>query len=216
MSHLPIPKLTDEQLKRFWAKVNKREPDACWEWTAWTIKGGYGQYRIGDSKYLTHRISYSIANGDPGKLCVCHRCDNPKCVNPIHLWLGTLQEDMKDRDQKGRQARGETQGLSELTENQVREIIASGDSHQGLANQYGVTRANISYIKRGETWKHIKGNRVQDTTRSRKDSTVGVRGVSPEGSKFKARIQVNGRRRHLGIFETVEEAAKAVQKARLL
>lgn len=214
MRCLTIPKLTEEQLKRFWAKVNKS--DDCWEWTAWILKGGYGQHRIGNSKYLAHRISYTIVNGDPGEFRVCHKCDNPKCVNPAHLWLGTDQENLKDRDQKERQARGITQGLSVLTEEQVQEIIASGDSHQNLANQYGVTGANISYIKRGETWKHIKGNRVQDTTRSRKDSTVGVRGVSPEGSKFKARIQMNGRRRYLGTFETVAEAAEAVQKARLL
>ncbi len=130
--------------------------------------------------------------------------------------FGIMKKIELTQDQKERQARGETQGMSELTENQVQEILKSKESHQVLANRYGVTRANISYIKRGKTWKHIEGVRVQDITRPRKDSTIGIRGVSPERNKFRARIQVDRQRRYLGTFETVEEATEAIRKARLL
>lgn len=209
---LPIPKLTEKQLSLFWSRVDKTSN--CWEWTGYCLKDGYGRINISNVAYMAHRVSYAIANGDPGELCVCHSCDNCKCVNPKHLWRGTHQENMEDRDQKNRQARGVTQGPSELSEAQVIEILASGTSHQDLADRYRVSRANISFIKRGKTWKHIKGVRVQNTTRARKDSTVGVNGVSPHRGKYKARIQIDGKRRYLGVFHTIEEATEVVREAR--
>lgn len=213
----PIPTLTESDLARFWAKVNKRGPDDCWEWTACTLKSGYGQFKIGNSNYIATRVSYAIANEDPGGLCVCHECDNPRCVNPSHLWLGTFQEDMKDRDQKKRQARGEGSGSSVLTETQVREILGSRERQQVLADRYGVADCTISCIKRGESWKHLEGERVRDTTLARKDSTLGIKGITPTKSgKFQAYIRRDGRRRYLGTFETVAKAAEAIQKARLL
>jgi len=213
----PIPKLTESDLARFWAKVNKRGPDDCWEWTACTLKSGYGQFKIGTSNYTATRVSYAIANEDPGDLCVCHECDNPKCVNPAHLWLGTFLEDMKDKCTKKRQACGETSGSSVLTETQVREILGSKERQQILADRYGVTNCTISCIKRGETWKHLGGERVRNTTRARKDSVLGIKGITPTKSgKFQAYIRRDGKRRYLGTFETVEEAAEAIQKVRLL
>ncbi len=208
----PIPKLTKSDLARFWAKVDKT--GVCWEWTG-GIRNGYGRIKINGSMYRVHRISYAPANENPGDLCVCHTCDNPKCVNPAHLWLGTDRENIQDRDQKERQARGIIHKFAVLNESQVRDILASSKTHQDLAGKYGVSRANISYIKRGETWKHIKGVQVKSTSRANKNSMTGVKGVSPNGRRYKAQILIDGKYQHLGTFDTIEEAATAVEKARL-
>ncbi len=120
----PIPQLTEKQLSRFWAKVDKS--NSCWVWTACVDKDGYGEVILGGSKFRAHRVSYAIAKGDPEKLCVCHKYDNRLCVNPDHLWLGTIQEDMKDRDEKGRTLRGEQIGLASRQKRGV--IQGSGDN----------------------------------------------------------------------------------------
>ncbi len=158
----PIPTLVGYEvsrfLKRFWAKVKVRGPDDCWEWTGAAIKG-YGIIRMGRGrqKYLAHRISYFIRRGvDPGDKCVCHTCDNPRCVNPAHLWLGTLGDNNLDAIQKGRgQARGEQHSHAKFTEQDVREIRKSGEPHRSIANQYGVCKTTISRIKCGKRWKHV-------------------------------------------------------------
>jgi hypothetical protein len=84
--------------ERFWVKVDKRGPDECWQWIGIRNEDGYGR------PYLrAHRVSWQIANGrDPGSLFVCHSCDNPSCVNPNHLWLGTNTVNLRDMVAKGR------------------------------------------------------------------------------------------------------------------
>ena len=90
---------TEEQSKRFWAKVNKKGDNECWEWQAYTDKNGYGQFQSRSA----HRCSYSMCNGDiPDGLIVRHKCDNPPCVNPNHLLLGTTADNVRDRDSRGR------------------------------------------------------------------------------------------------------------------
>ncbi len=150
----PIPILTESDLARFWSKVDKSGD--CWEWTAGTTGGGYGQLKLNGYMYKVHRISYTIANEDPGELNVNHTCDNPPCVNPDHLWAGTQQEGMADMVIKRRQTKGETNGRHVLTEKQVREILTSNETCTSLGKKYGVSRQNISAIKRGELWKHIR------------------------------------------------------------
>ena len=96
----------------FWKKVNKQIENGCWEWTGATSglrrKGifykneGYGNWRINDKNVLTHRYSLELAGIDLQDFDVLHKCDNPKCVNPDHLFLGTHQENMRDMKQKGR------------------------------------------------------------------------------------------------------------------
>ena len=90
---------------RFWQKVAKA--DGCWNWTAATFSDGYGALKRKDGKQIkAHRYSYEIHFGDiPGNLCVCHACDNPRCVNPAHLWLGTNRENTADKTRKGRAVR---------------------------------------------------------------------------------------------------------------
>jgi len=89
---------------RFWAKVRLGSPGECWEWTASRNATGYGQFCFGGTKRRAHRVAYALTHGEiPAGMCALHRCDNPPCVNPAHLFLGTQEDNNADRDEKGRQ-----------------------------------------------------------------------------------------------------------------
>lgn len=90
--------------ERFWSKVDKSSD--CWEWTAHTDGDGYGIFWVDGVNRRAHRISYAVTHGDPGDLMVCHSCDNPRCVNPAHLFLGDATANNRDRERKGRGAHG--------------------------------------------------------------------------------------------------------------
>lgn len=93
----------DKAESLFWEKVDKRGPEDCWEWKAAHTKRGYGCFRFNERQDLSHRVSYILAHGSiPDGLWVLHKCDNPKCVNPAHLFLGTHQDNMNDMKNKGR------------------------------------------------------------------------------------------------------------------
>jgi hypothetical protein len=144
--------------ERLMSKINFDSESKCWNWTAAKDKDGYGQIRIDGKSERAHRVSYELFYGtDPAHLCVLHNCDNPACINPDHLFLGTHSDNMADRGAKGRQARpnGTTNGRSKLTEAEVLDIRASTDTGSSLATKYNVTRQLISLIKLRKTWKHI-------------------------------------------------------------
>lgn len=147
---------------RFWNKVQINEPDECWEWKGSKVKDGYGSFRIDiDSIHVVgaHRVSWFLCKGIiPDGLCVCHHCDNPGCVNPDHLFLGTRQDNENDKISKNRHARGEGIPSSKLTTSQVisiRDKYNQGVRQIDLANQYNVSTANISLIVNNNGWKDV-------------------------------------------------------------
>lgn len=147
-------------LKRFWGKVEKKGPDDCWEWRAYRSPKGYGQFAVNRTCIaFSHRVSFAIENGTtPTDLIVCHRCDNPPCCNPGHLFLGTEQENSSDMVRKLRSSRGEARS-DKLTESAVIEIktaYASGNySYKTLGAAYNVEWSTIRAIIKGRNWKHI-------------------------------------------------------------
>ena len=144
-------------MQRFWEKVEKRE--GCWEWQAALHVKGYGRFYFRGRVVLAHRASWVLAHGDvPGGLHVLHHCDNPRCVRPSHLWLGTNADNMRDRNEKGRQAQGVRVGSAVLVPHQVREIrelLKQGDGKTDIARKYGVSLGCIRGIANGRNWKNL-------------------------------------------------------------
>jgi hypothetical protein len=148
--------------KRFWSKVNRRGPDDCWEWQA-GLRGtlGYGQFWHDGTNRNAHRVAYLLERGPiPEGLVVRHQCDNPACVNPAHLELGTYAQNSADMVERGRQNSpiGERHGQRKLTEQQVMEIRSSNEPQQALAVRYGMTQTAIGSVRRGKTWSHLPVN----------------------------------------------------------
>jgi len=139
----------------FWEKVEIGSASDCWEWLASTHKDGYGRFRNG----LAHRVSWKLSKGEiPQGMYVCHRCDNPLCCNPSHLFLGTQADNMSDMVNKGRchDHHGENNPKSKLTEKDVFEIHRMKNSglfsNKQIASSFGVTPTTISYALSGKTW----------------------------------------------------------------
>jgi hypothetical protein len=150
-------------LKRFLKLVKIPEDvNSCWEWQGNKSKQGYGRIRKPKTKNLlsAHRVSFMLFNGeDPGDLLVCHSCDNPGCVNPFHLWLGTCGDNTKDMLNKGRRPsqKGDNNPGAILTKEQVLEIREIGKTKtlKELSETYGVSASNISLILLRKTWINI-------------------------------------------------------------
>lgn len=160
--------------QRFWAKVNKVGPiqpnmtTRCWTWTDHVNEDGYGKIHSGKDKVYTmksaHRVSWLLHFGSlPQKpICVLHKCDNPTCVNPDHLYLGTQKDNAKDRNSRGHGhiPKGIKNGRAKLSEDDVRAIRQRYEyrkfSFQKLADLYGVSTTMINDIVYYRSWKHIK------------------------------------------------------------
>ena len=142
--------------ERFWSKVRKGA--GCWEWVAGKNKDGYGQFHLGGKQHGAARASYLIRGIDlPSDVFVCHTCDNPSCVNPEHLFLGSHSDNMQDMMSKGRKhsQAGERHSGVKLTEEDVRWIRQLGCTQEKAANAFGVSRSTISLIRSGKLWAHV-------------------------------------------------------------
>lgn len=144
--------------ERFWSRVDKRGDDDCWPWLGRLSENGYGAFDYQGKPHIASRFSYELENGsaDPN-LFVCHSCDNPKCVNPKHLWLGTHQQNVDDAKRKGRLVggnglRGSAINKSKLSAEQVREIKTTSTPAKVLAERFGVSNTAINKIRRGKNW----------------------------------------------------------------
>lgn len=144
--------------ERFWDKVDRS--GECWTWTATRGLNGYGYLVVGPGHRsgLAHRLAYEFAHGSiPAGMLVRHTCDNPPCVRPEHLRLGTPAENVGDRLARGRQHRGERTGGARLTAEQVRAIrtLAATTSQRAIARMLGVNRATVADVLHGVTWTHV-------------------------------------------------------------
>jgi hypothetical protein len=136
-----------------------KSENECWPWIGYKDKDGYGTFNP-KSKILikAHRFSWALSYGKiPDGMGVLHKCDNPSCCNPRHMFLGTPTDNDLDRDQKGRQARGERSGNSKLKESdiiEIRKLYDMGYSQEKISIQFGVSQTTISSIMTGRTWFH--------------------------------------------------------------
>ena len=145
-------------IARFWEKVDKTGD--CWEWTAYKNRQGYGVFGLGRKSVLAHRVAWTLVEGDiPHGVCVLHTCDNPQCVSPEHLFLGSNQDNMDDKVQKGRQSRlrGSKNGRATLTERDVLEIrsLYPRMYQYQLAGLFGVSQPTICKVVNRNSWAHI-------------------------------------------------------------
>lgn len=154
-------------IEKFWEKVLLDDDDKCWEWQASKNRKGYGNFYVSvghskDKHWLAHRMAWKLTNGKiPDGLHVCHHCDNPGCVNPSHLFVGTNRDNVLDSKKKGRRVerKGEEHPMAKLTEDevkQIRELRKEGMTLMTLGEMFGVSYATIGYIASRRLWSHVK------------------------------------------------------------
>lgn len=167
MSHNIIPGatltgITPKERNNFWAKVDTSAGiNGCWTWTGAMCPRGYGKFGVGGRTQSAHRVSFAVRYGGitEAKPVICHSCDNPKCVNPNHLFAGTHRDNMRDMREKGRAPHGVLTNTSILDDDAVRKIrseYATGNvSQMALAKRYGVTDGCICNCIARKTWRHV-------------------------------------------------------------
>lgn len=172
-----IPELTDSERQRFWKYVIKG--DGCWKWSGQLDTRGYGTIKLRKRRTFAHRVSWMIHRGNPEYLYVLHHCDNPSCVNPIHLFLGTQTDNVADMMAKGRRwktrdlpigdqhwsrkhpdkvRRGELNNRAKLTSEVVRNMrrsFNSGVSRRMLSEQFHISLSQTYNITSGRQWRHV-------------------------------------------------------------
>lgn len=157
-----IRKTTPKTLEeRFWGKVNiPKDVEGCWIWTGSKLRGGYGGININHKTKQAHRVSYELHYGEiPDGTLVCHKCDNPPCVNPHHLFLGNYKVNAEDKCNKGRMPTGERIPTNKLTQENVLEIrrmISFKIPRRKIAKIFGVGSTCITDIATGRTWSWLK------------------------------------------------------------
>lgn len=207
---------------RFWDRVRRvHDASSCWEWTGHRLPKGYGQLKAPGGQTRAHRISYEMANGPIGSsdLFVCHRCDNPPCVRPSHLFLGSNEDNIQDAMQKGRligKRPSERHPSRKLTPDQVlyiREQLNSPKPGTGaaLAREFGVHPSTISSIGKWEIWRGLidlergAGSAMEPTSYSAAPRGVTISGGIVDGHEQRDELEIAGRR---GVAQSVEHRAR--------
>ena len=153
----------------FWRRIRIAGHEECWPWQGARSTGGYGSLRSGGIHYIASRLAYEFASGsEPGRLSVCHHCDNAPCCNPRHLYLGDHSRNGLDAHARGRHPptnrQGEMNGNAKLRTDDVRMIrrrITRGETNIAIAADYAVTDGMISNIRRGKSWRHVRQREAQ-------------------------------------------------------
>lgn len=149
----------DDLLERLSKRSHINPETGCIEWTGALMHQGYGHINWRGKVHRTHRLSYAAVNGDiPEGMFVCHKCDNPKCMNPEHLFLGTRSDNLADMVQKKRSTIGERNPMSKVNAATVQAIRIWGQTgmfHKKIAEKFGITREAVGLILRGERWKYV-------------------------------------------------------------
>lgn len=136
--------------KRFWSKVEYDVKSGCWEWKGYTLKKGYGRFMAMGHQILAHRYSYLHLVGEiPEGMQVCHRCDNPCCVNPGHLFLGSNSDNQIDSVKKGRHS---TVKLTPEEAKYIKQLLDEGLSVDAIRVRTGANKTTIRNIKSGQAW----------------------------------------------------------------
>lgn len=144
---------------RFWSKVNIKSDDECWEWTGTKNAGGYGTISMNKKRYLCHRVSFVLTHNMDllPEFIICHHCDNPKCVNPKHLFMGSHADNAQDRAKKKRQGTdrgGVTRSgklpYTELLFEEIREKYKGGFKQKEIESIYGISQGYIARIIHNE------------------------------------------------------------------
>jgi hypothetical protein len=152
--------LQESDVARFWNFVPQGDPNVCWEWQSVRNHRGYGKFWLHGRTDLAHRVSYRIDKGltiPAGKL-IRHTCDNPPCVNPTHLLVGTVRDNSRDQVERGRSLVGVANPRAKLTPERVREIRTGwnqGETQVSLARRFGVSRAAVQWVLNGRNWTHV-------------------------------------------------------------
>lgn len=157
--------------QRFWSKVQKTE--TCWNWTGSKVQG-YGVFSMGVHRrgIRAHRLSYEWAHGVtlPIGIVVCHHCDNPQCVRPEHLFVGTTADNVRDKVAKNRHDHGERHAMAKMTEAQavesIRRYYAGGVTQAEIGQQLGIGRNAVSRLVNGRRWAHLRNEIASVRTRT--------------------------------------------------